>query len=117
MEKVIELLLNNRHVGTNSKCRHTMISYGYSGNQLIYALNSYSTCCKTSRHAGHFYDHAETALLNNFTPKVLYVVGITQGKRLIDTTVPCKKCMKVIQEKGVKKVKCFSNGKLITIKL
>ncbi len=40
MEKVIELLLNNRHIGTNSKCRHTMIAYGYSGNQLIYAFNN-----------------------------------------------------------------------------
>jgi deoxycytidylate deaminase len=117
MEKIIEILLENRNVGSNSKCRHTIIAYGYKGKQLIHALNSYTDCCKTSKFAGHYFDHAETKLLNVFIPDTIYVVGITQGKKLLETTIPCSKCMKVIQEKGVKKIKCFLNGKLITIKL
>ncbi len=117
MEKIIEILLDNRNIGSQSKCRHTIIAYGYSGKQLFYALNSYNECCKTSKYAGHYFDHAETKLLNTFVPETIYVLGITQGKKLLDTTIPCKKCMKTIQEKGVKKIKCFSNGKLITIKL
>jgi len=117
MNKILEILLQNRHVGSHSKCKHTIIAYGYSGNQLVWALNSYTSCCKTSRQAGHYFDHAETALLNSYIPKTLYIIGITQGKKLLDTTIPCSKCMKVIQEKNVKRIKCFSNGKLITIKL
>lgn len=117
MEKILELLFQNRNVGSHSKCRHTMIAYCYVGKQLKYAINRYDECCKTSRYAGHYFDHAETKLLNNYIPKTMYIVGITQGMKLLENTIPCKKCMKAIQEKGVKKVVCFSNGKLINIKL
>ena len=115
--KIIRILLDNRHIGTHGDVRHTIIAYTYVGKQLIYELNSYSHCCKSSRQAGHWFDHAETRLLQTVKPKVIYITGITQGRKIMSTTLPCAKCMKILKQEGVKKIVCNYINKLTIIKL
>lgn len=117
--KILKILLDNRHVGRRTSIRHTVIAYTYHNKQLHWALNSYNTCCSTSKHAGHYYDHAETKLLNaiKFVPKTVYIIGITQGKRIMTNTLPCQKCMNLLQKKGIRNVVCLYKSSVIKIKI
>lgn len=116
-KQIMNILLRHHHKG--DKVRHTVIAYTYIGKQLQYAVNSYSCCCSTSKKAGHYYDHAETKLLQQLQqiPKTIYVYGITQGKRVMQNTMPCKKCTMRLQTVGVKRVICLYQNYITTIKL
>lgn len=116
-KQIMNILLKHRHKGY--KVRHTVIAYTYTGKQLQYAINSYSCCCSTSKKAGHYYDHAETKLLQQLqhVPKVIYVYGITQGGKVMQNTLPCNKCMQHLQNAGVKRVICLYQNYVTTIKI
>jgi len=115
--KIRSLLLKHRHSG--SKTRHTIIAYTFNGNQIEYAINSYSSCCMASRNAGHYFDHAETKLIQqlSFVPKTIYIEGITQSSKSMSTTLPCDKCMKFLKLKGVKRIVCNYLNHYTTLKL
>ena len=117
--KILNILLTNRHIGYRKNIRHTIIAYTYNNKQLHWAINSYDACCSTSKKAGHYFDHAETRLLQHvsFIPKTVYIIGITQGKKIMSNTIPCDKCMRTLQEKGVKNIVCLANDRLIKIKI
>jgi deoxycytidylate deaminase len=96
-----------------------LIAYTFQGKQLKYAINSYNSCCITSRNVGHYFDHAETKLIQqlSYVPKTMYIFGITQGKKEILTTIPCNKCMKLLKTKGIKRIVCNYFGNTTIIKL
>lgn len=114
--KILNILLKNINKDGN-KSRQSIIAYCYKGNELIHAVNSYSKCCNTSRKCGHYFDHAETLLVQklitrNFIPKTIYIIGVTQGGKILPTTIPCDKCYQALVSYGVKHIQCLKNYNL-----
>jgi deoxycytidylate deaminase len=107
---------------------YTIVAFLVKGKNVVsIGINDYK---KTHSNTPQIEDyiipsHAEVRCVSKFLVKhkkitsdmTLYVVGITQGKKEILTTIPCNKCMKLLKTKGIKRIVCNYFGNTTIIKL